>query len=284
MPLQRALRKCPDAVFLASDHSAYDAASAEVMDVLRSFGYSVEVWGWDEAFLGVWHRDPEALALAVLATVEDQTELTCAIGIGDTKVRAKMATRFAKEVPERIYRLDSANWMSVMGDRDVTELWGIGKRTAARLAAQNVRTVTDLAQANRDDLAAWFGPTTGPHLRVLASGGGSSIVTAEPWVAKSKSRQVTFPTDLTDPIVVANQVASLARELCAEITNDGRQATHVAVTVRSQTFFTQVKSGKLQEATTDVDIVEDAARRILARFEIAKPVRLLGVKLDLAPL
>jgi len=109
-------------------------------------------------------------------------------------------------------------------------------------------------------------------------------VTAEPWVAKSKSRQVTFPTDLTDPIVVANQVASLARELCAEITNDGRQATHVAVTVRSQTFFTQVKSGKLQEATTDVDIVEDAARRILARFEIAKPVRLLGVKLDLAPL
>jgi DNA polymerase-4 len=254
------------------------------MDVLRSFGYSVEVWGWDEAFLGAWHRDPEALALAVRAAVENQTDLTCAVGIGDTKERAKMATRFAKESPERIYRLDSANWMSVMGDRDVTELWGIGKRTAARLAAQKLRTVTELAQASRNDLAAWFGPTTGPHLRALARGGGSRIVTAEPWVARSKSRQVTFPADLTDPRLIANQVASLARDLCAEICNDGRRATHVAVTVRTRTFFTQVKASKLPEATSDMDIVEDAARRILARFEIAKPVRLLGVRLDLAPL
>jgi DNA polymerase IV len=284
MPLQRALRRCPDAVFLPSDHSAYDAASAEVMDALRSFGHSVEVWGWDEAFLGVRHRDPEALARAVRAAVENRTELTCGVGIGDTKERAKMATRFAKEKPERIYRLDSANWMSVMGDRDVTELWGIGARTAARLAAHHLRTVTDLAQANRDDLADWFGPTTGPHLRALARGGGSRTVTAEPWVAKSKSRQVTFPTDLTDPAVIADQVASLARDLCTEITSDGRQATHVAVTVRSRTFFTQVKSAKLPEATTDKDLVEDAARRILARFVITRPVRLLGVRLDLAPI
>jgi DNA polymerase IV len=95
---------------------------------------------------------------------------------------------------------------------------------------------------------------------------------------------VTFPTDLTDPMVIADQLASLARDLCTEITNDGRQATHVAVTVRSRTFFTQVKSAKLPEATTDKDLVEDAARRILARFMITRPVRLLGVRLDLAPL
>jgi DNA polymerase IV len=284
MPLQRALRKCPDAVFLPSDHSAYDAASAEVMDVLRSFGYSVEVLGWDEAFLGAWHRGPEGLARAVRVAVENQTELTCGVGIGDTKERAKMATRFAKESPERIYRLDSANWMSVMGDRDVTELWGIGKRTAARLATHDLRTVSHLAQANREDLAAWFGPTIGPHLRALARGGGSRTVTVEPWVARSKSRQVTFAADLTDPEVIADQAAALARDLCAEITKDGRQATHVGVTVRTRTFFTQVKSGKLPEATTDKDVIEDAARRILARFQIARPVRLLGVRLDLAPL
>jgi DNA polymerase-4 len=284
MPLQRALRKCPDAVFLPSDHSVYDPASAEVMEVLRSFGYSVEVWGWDEAFLGAWHRNPEALARAVRAAVENQTELTCGVGIGDTKERAKMATSFAKEIPERIYRLDSANWMSVMGDRDVTELWGIGKRTAARLAAHDLRTVTDLAHADREDLADWFGPTSGPRLRVLARGGSSRTVTIEPWVARSRSRQVTFASDLTDPRVIADQVASLARDLCAEITKDSRQATHVGVTVRTRTFFTQVKTSKLPEATTDKDVVEDAARRILARFEIARPVRLLGVRLDLAPI
>jgi DNA polymerase IV len=149
----------------------------------------VEVCGWDEACLAAAHHDPEALAQAVRAAVQDQTGFACAVGIGDTKEPAKMATRFAKETPERIYRLDSANWMSLMGNRDVTEQSGVGKRTAARLAAHNLRTVADLALANRDNLAAWFGPTIGPRLRVLARGGGSRTVTVEPWLARSKSRR-----------------------------------------------------------------------------------------------
>ena len=60
MPLGQALRRCPDGVFLRSDHPAYDAASAEVMAALRSFGWPVEVWGWDEAFVGLDADDPEA--------------------------------------------------------------------------------------------------------------------------------------------------------------------------------------------------------------------------------
>jgi DNA polymerase IV len=281
MPMQRALRKCPDAVFLRSDHVAYDAASAEVMDVLRSFGHPVEVWGWDEAFLGARCAVPEELASAVRSTVHDRTGLTCAVGIGDTKERAKMATSFAKTSPEHIYRLDSNNWISTMGERDVIELWGIGRRIAARLTAHGLRTVTDLALADREDLAAWFGPTTGPYLRRLARGGGSRTITTEPWLARSKSRQVTFPSDLTEADLIADRVAAMARELTAEVSADGRLVTYVGVTVRTRTFFTQVKTGKLPEATTDPDIVEAGALRVLARFEITRPVRLLGVRLDL---
>jgi DNA polymerase IV len=284
MPMQHALRKCPDAVFLPSDHPAYDAASREVMEVLRSFGsfgYPVEVWGWDEAFLGARHDVPEKLARAVRTAVQDRTDLTCAVGIGDTKERAKMATRCAKAAPERVYRLDSTNWMSTMGARDVVELWGVGKRTAARLGVHGLRTVTDLALADREDLAAWFGPTIGPRLRILARGGDSRTITTKPWLARSRSRQVTFPSDLTDTAVIADQVAAMARELTAEVRADHRQVTHVGVTVRTRTFFTQVKTGKLPEVTTDPDIVEAGARRVLSRFEISRPVRLLGVRLDL---
>jgi DNA polymerase IV len=281
MPMQRALRKCPDAVFLPSDHPAYDAASAEVMNVLRGFGYPVEVWGWDEAFLGARLEVPDELARAVRSAVHDRTGLTCAVGIGDTKERAKMATSFAKAATEHIYRLDSTNWMSTMGNRDVVELWGIGKRTAARLAAHGLHTVTDLALADSEDLAGWFGPTIGPHLRRLARGGGSRMITTEPWLARSKSRQVTYPSDLTDTAAIADQVVAMARELTAEVTADGRLVTHVGVTVRTKTFFTQIKTGKLPEPTTDPDIVEAGARRVLARFEITRPVRLLGVRLDL---
>jgi DNA polymerase-4 len=151
-----------------------------------------------------------------------------------------------------------------MGHRDVVELWGIGKRTAARLAAHNLRTVTELALADRDDLAAWFGPTIGPRLRVLARGGSSRAITTEPWLARSKSRPVTFASDLTDLDDIGQEVAAMARELCEEIRADGRQATHVGVTVRTRSFFTQVKTSKLPEMTTDPKIIEAGAREVLA--------------------
>ncbi len=197
IPLARALKKCPDAVFLPSDHPAYDAASAEVVAVLRTFG-PVEIWGWDESVLGADTDDPEALAQQIRAAVLEQTRLTCAIGIGETKERAKMATGFAKDSAERVFRLSSANWLPLMGERDVTALWGIGKRTATRLHEHGLRTVTDLATADRNALAAWFGPTIGPGLRALARGGTARTIDPTERVARSRSKQVTYPQDLTD--------------------------------------------------------------------------------------
>jgi DNA polymerase-4 len=88
MPLRTAARRCPDAVFLPSDHPAYEEASARVMATLRTFPVVVEVWGWDEAFLGARTDDPEALAAGIQRAVAATTGLSCSIGIGDNKHRA----------------------------------------------------------------------------------------------------------------------------------------------------------------------------------------------------
>ena len=106
-------------------------------------------------------------------------------------------------------------------------------------------------------------------------------MSTEPWLPRSKSRQVTFPHDLADAGEIAEHVVRMARELCAEISADGRQATHVGITIRTRTFFTQVKTGKLPAATVDPDVVAAGAHTVLARFEITRPVRLIGVRLDL---
>ena len=84
-------------MFLPSDHPAYDAASAEVMATLRSLPVVVEVWGWDEAFLGGDDRPtPRRSPTACSAAVRAATQLSCAVGIGETKLQAKTATGFAK--------------------------------------------------------------------------------------------------------------------------------------------------------------------------------------------
>ena len=125
MPMRTALKRCPDAVFLPSDAPAYEAASAEVMDTLRSFGVPVEVLGWDEAFMGVETDDPESYAAEVRARVLERTRLHCSVGIGDNKLRAKIATEFGK--PRGSYRLTEENWFEVMGERPTHALWGIGR-------------------------------------------------------------------------------------------------------------------------------------------------------------
>lgn len=282
MPLRLAYRKCPEAVFLPSDHPAYDAASAEVMAALRGFGYPVEVWGWDEAVLGATIAEPETLAQELRTAVVDSTQLTCAVGIGETKERAKMATGFAKASPDRVFRLSSTNWMSIMAERPVTDLWGIGKRTGARLSSHGIATVLDLATADREQLAGWFGPSIGPGLRALARGGTSRTVVTQERLAKSHSKQVTYPQDLTDVDAIRAQITVLAREVLDQVVAEERLVTQVGVILRTSTFFTQTKTGRLALATTEPEPVIAKALEVLGRFEISRPVRLLGVRLDLA--
>ncbi len=281
MPLRTAARKCPDAVFLPSDRPAYDEASAEVMDTLRQFPVVVEVWGWDEAALGAETDDPEALAADLQRAVVRETGLTCSIGIGDNKVRAKMATGFAK--PAGIYRLTEANWIELMGDRPTDALWGVGTKTARKLAELGLVTVRHLASADVAVLRARFGPTMGAWYLLLARGVGSTEVTAEPWVPRSRSRQTTFVTDLNARADIEREIVALAHRVTADVTVEGRWIRRVAIVVRSASFFTRTRITTLARPTQDPDDVASAAVGLLDRVDLRRPVRLLGVRAELVP-
>ncbi|MPZ81468.1 MAG: DNA polymerase IV [Actinophytocola sp.] len=278
LPMRLAARKCPDAVFLPHDPPAYDAASAEVMAVLRSFDAVVEVLGWDEAFLGVSCSDPWAFARSVQRSVLARTALSCSVGIGDSKLRAKLATGFAK--PAGVYELTRDNWVEVMADRPTDALWGIGRKTARKLAALGYPTVAELARADPSVLAARLGPSVGPWCRTLALGAGSTSVVSTPWAARSRSRETTFQEDLVAPAEIAAQVAVLARRVAEDVVAEGRPAARVAVKVRFAPFFTHTRSMTLPAPTSDASSIEAAALEVLSRFEDDRPVRLLGVRAE----
>jgi DNA polymerase IV len=278
MPLRTAARRCPDAVFLPSDPQAYEEASQQVMATLREFPVVVEVLGWDEAFLGVSTDDPEALATDIQQAVLARTGLACSVGIGDNKHRAKLATGFAK--PAGIYRLTKDNWAAVMAGRSTDALWGIGQKTAAKLAEMGLVTVGQLAGADPDALARRFGPATGPYLRLLALGAGGTTVTADPWVPRSRSHEITYEHDLTDRTEIARQVSAMATTLARELAEEGRRVARVGVKVRFVPFFTRIRSMTLATPTNDVNEIERAALTVLDRFEEIRPVRLLGVRVE----
>ena len=281
MPLRTAARKCPDAVFLPVDAPAYEAASARVMETLRSFDAVVEVLGWDEAFMGVEADDPEAFAARVQKAVLEATGLHCSVGIGDNKLRAKIATEFGK--PQGTFRLTEDNWYAVMADRPTDSLWGIGRKTAKRLAGMGLMTVGELARADARLLAAELGPTMGPWYRRLARGVDSSPVESTPWVARSHGREATFQVDLSDPARVQQEVRRLARLVTEDVLKEGRPAVRVGLKVRYAPFDTHTRSLTLAGPTLDPDLVEAAAVELLGRFDGTRSVRLLGVRAEMVP-
>ncbi|OHV05360.1 DNA polymerase IV [Mycobacterium talmoniae] len=280
MPLRSAARRCPDATFLPSDPAAYDEASEQVMGLLRDLGHPVEVWGWDEAFIGAEVADPLALAEQIRTVVAAETGLDCSVGISDNKQRAKVATGFAK--PAGVYQLTDANWMAVMGERPVDALWGVGTQTTKRLATLEISTVRQLAHTDAELLTATFGPRTGLWLLLLAKGGGDDEVRTEPWIPRSRSHVVTFPRDLTDPAEMRAAVTELAHRTLAEVVAQARIVTRVAVTVRTTTFYTRTKIRKLEAPSTDAATITATAVQVLELFDLDRPVRLLGVRLELA--
>lgn len=280
MPLATAARRCADAVFLPADRAAYDAASATVMHTLRTFPVDVEVWGWDEAYIGGDFADPHALAGSIKAAVLAASGLTCTIGIGHNKHQAKIAAQFGK--PDGVFEITSANWDSLMAERPVGALHGVGPKTVRKLDALGLRTVGQLAAAEPDVLLPVFGPRMAPWLPHLARGGGDAEIVTEPWVARSRSHEVTFETDVADPSLVAARLAAMASALCAEVVAEGRRVTHVAVKVRYRSFFTPIRSMKLRGGpTTDPSVVEAAALVVLGKIDLDRPIRLLGVRVDL---
>ncbi len=280
MPLRVAARKAPDAVFLPVDAPHYQAASEEVFAAIRGLGLVVEVLGWDEGFVGGDTEDPEGLARRIQAAVLERTLLHCSVGLGDNRVRAKIATDFGK--PRGVFRLTVANWFEVMGHRPAIALWGVGPRVSARLAAHGIRTVADLADADAAALVAEFGPRMGAWYGALGRGEGSAEVDDTPWVARSHSRETTYQQNLTSEEQVRAATRVLTDQLLDDVAREGRPVRRVGLKIRYAPFFTVNRSRTLPTATAEREQVHDAVLRLLAdHLEDGREVRLLGVRAEL---
>jgi nucleotidyltransferase/DNA polymerase involved in DNA repair len=280
LPLRTAARRCPDAVFLPVDKEAYEAVSARVMAALRESGATLEVMGWDEAFLGLDHDDPEGFARGLQRRVRDATQLDCTVGIGQNKLQAKLATGFGK--PAGLFRLTYANWFEVLGARSPDALWGIGPKTAKRLAELGIRTVADLAATDPEALARQFGPTTGPWLVLLARGHGEREVDQTPYLPRSHGKEITFQRNITDWAEVRAEIARLAELVAGELAIEQRPSVRVVVKVRYAPFVTQTHGQPLATPTVAAAPIRQAALAALDKFTGRRPVRLLGVRAEFA--
>jgi nucleotidyltransferase/DNA polymerase involved in DNA repair len=278
LPLRTAARRCPDCVFLPVDKAAYEAVSEEVMAAVRGLGAVTEVMGWDEAFVGVDTENPEEFARRVQLAITAATSLDSTVGIGENRLQAKLATGFGK--PAGVFRLTHATWFEVLGGAPVSALWGVGAKTAAKLAELGIATVSDLATADVATVARRFGPSIGPWLVATARGLDSAEVSAEPYVPRSRGREVTFQSDIDDWDRVRAEVSQLAGQVTRDVVAEHRLPVRVVVKVRYRPFFTSTHGVSLAAPTADAAAIEAAALAALDKFSDRRPVRLLGVRAE----
>ena len=279
MPLRIAARKVPDAVILPVDHDAYLEASGKVMAVLRAQpDATVQVLGWDEAFVGVRTGDPDSYARQLQQAVLAETRLHCSVGIGDTVVRAKVATTFGK--PAGIFRLTEDNWLEVMGGRPTIDLWGVGTKVSRRLAKLGIETVAQLAASNPDDLVPEFGPKMGPWYAQLGRGDGAREVDDTPWVARGHSRETTFQQDLTGPGQVNAAIRELAGHVLEDVAAEGRPVVGLTLKVRYAPFITKTYARKIPETSDPAEVLARALD-LVAKIEPHRPIRLLGLRAEM---
>jgi DNA polymerase IV len=276
IPASRARRLCPQGVFLTPDFAYYREASRQVMAIVRAHVDTVEVIGLDEAYLeltGV--ENPVGAMRAMRAEIESETGLSSSVGIGPSKLVAKVASDAEK--PRGFVVLSRAAACERFAGSPCGLVPGIGPKTAERLGGLGIRTLAELAAASPELLGARFGARFGAELQRRARFEDNSPVTEERKVV-SESRETTFDRDISTLPALESVLDELVARLCRALVDQGRCGRTVGIKVRLDDFSTHTRARTLPEPVSSPERVGAVALDLLRRFDPSRPVRLLGVR------
>jgi DNA polymerase-4 len=289
MPSVRARQLCPQAIFLPGRHGRYAEISGQLQRILADITPLVEPIGLDEAFLDVAGAirmlgSPGSIAQQLRERVRADLSLGCAVGVGRSKMIAKLASRAAKprvsgaglEPGPGVVVIEPAVEMAFLHGHVVEALWGVGPATAARLHELGVRTVGDLAAIPPETLVRRIGKASGLHLAALARGDDPSPVTPDR-PAKSIGHEETFSQDLVDPRELERHILRMADSVATMLRGSSSAARTVTVKVKFSDLSLQTRSHTLARAITTGGALGQVAASLLSGIDPGEGIRLLGV-------
>ena len=279
MPMVRARRLCPHAVFVSNDFDAYLEYSKEIRRVFLTFTPLVEPLSLDEAFLDVrgsvkLFGSPVEIARRVKKGIEG-LGLACTVGIAANKFLAKLAS--AKAKPDGLLVVPADRIEEFLHPLPVTALWGVGARTGEELIRLGLRTVGDLAQIPRRTLERAIGEAAGAHLHSLANGRDERAVIPDE-ASKSVGSENTFGHDLDSTEEILREVLRLADRTAGRLRAKGLCGRTVTLKVRFSNFNTITRSRTLGAEVNTTSEIYDVARELYLKVDPDRPrIRLLGV-------
>jgi DNA polymerase IV len=275
MTTAQALRLVPQLKIVSPDWPRIKTCSRQVMEILEPFG-PLEQISVDEAFIDFSrHADPEVQAQAVWDGVLASTSLPASIGLATSKLVAKVASDFQK--PRGFTVVSPGEEATFLAPLPVRVIWGIGPRTAERLAGLGITTCGELAAA--DPLV--LRPIAGREAENLvrrAAGIDPRAVVAERAPAKSISQEWTFSRDVADPQVLVERLQAMAEEVARALQARNLVAHTIRVKFRWADFTTFTRQRSISVPTDEAATLYRHALSLWQdNWPPGQPVRLLGV-------
>ena len=281
MPSVRALRLCPDLMFLPADSESYSAHSNRFREVMLSYTPLVEPISLDEAFMDVGGASllfgsPVRIAERLRADVEKEVGVTCSVGIAPTKSVAKLASDSCK--PNGLLHVLAAEVSAFLRPLPVRRLWGVGEKTGEVLDRLAIRTVADLESTPLAVLERLLGTENARHLHALARGiDDREVVPYEP--PKSVSNEETFERDLDEDREILSELLALSTRVASRLRDDGFRCRTVGLKARFANFTTLTRSRTLKDPTDlGTDLYRVASELYAALPGERRRIRLLGVQ------
>ncbi|MDD1664865.1 MAG: DNA polymerase IV [Methanomicrobiales archaeon] len=280
MPISRAFSLCPEGVYLAPHFPLYTRVSYEVMEILRTYSPHFHQVSIDEAFLELSHAgdfsSAEEIAHRIKEEIREKEHLTCSIGIGPSRIVAKIASDFTKPDGLTVVKPDQVK--EFLAPLPVGKIPGIGRKTGGELERMGIRTIGDLMRSDIQILQSRFGKW-GLHMHELALGRDLREIRGD-GVSRSISRETTFEQDTDDPGILLKAIEGMAADLHQALRRENLFFRTLTLKIRYTGFITRTWSRTIPHETNALQAIQDLARGLLSSVPHQGTVRLVGIRLS----
>jgi len=279
MSAAHARRLCPGATFIPPDFQAYRDKSREVWSIVEGrLRCPMQRVSLDEAYADVTAIEKPLSALRELvADAREQTGITISVGVGPSRLVAKTASDAEK--PAGFVVLSREQACERFAQKPTRLLQGIGPRTQERLEQMGITTIAHLQAVAESVLVARFGARMGHWLKARAEFHDDSPVESSR-LAKSRSSETTFDTDVDDFETLRSTVRKLAADVCEGLGRKGTKGRTIGIKLRYDDFTNITRDRSIEEHTNDLERVTAIALDLLEENRPPRPVRLIGVRVS----
>jgi DNA polymerase-4 len=284
MPLRTAAKMCPHAIFVNGHPDRYRECSEKVYKVLDAFSPKVEMASIDEAYLDMsgterLHGPPLKAANALHQRMKADTGLNCSVGIGTSRLIAKVSSAQAK--PNGVLWIIPGEEARFLAPLDVREIPGVGKVMESHLHALGIKKIGDLSRLDESELGDRFGKwglALAGKARGEDAGGWFDTDVGEELAAKSISHEHTYNEDTADTSQLESTLMRLSEMVGRRLRESNFQARTIQLKLRYKDFTTITRAHTLAAPTQlDTEIFGQVRTLFRKNWKKGTQVRLLGV-------